>query len=177
MEKALTRRSIESDRNILVSLVQTFFPDNMHFFANVASKNDPRAFYNAAAERGYYDEQDIRGTLLASYGDLFSEGRKLVFEDNVRKYSKLARIALTRFPELERGERISVSEIRERLNFLRENGYNVGAYNSMNKNELFEHLTRIKKSIRKCADLYCPKVLVEIDEANRNQIDDARSHL
>jgi hypothetical protein len=179
----MDRRKLESGRRrglvgaVIDSVQQVFFPDNMRFFDEIAAKGEPRAFYNAAVEKGYHDEEDIRGTPLAKYWELFSRGRKLVMEDYSQKYANLARIALRRFSELERGKSIGVSEIRGRLKRLREEGYDVGKYYSMRKDELWEHWMHIKQKIRRCADIYCPGVLAEIDEANRKQIEDARMHL
>lgn len=162
----------------LAGIVQhLFFPDNMRHFDVLALNGDAKAFYNAALERGYYDEADIIGTPLACYKEIFLRGRKMVYEYYAQKHRKLAGIALKRFPELERGESIGVSEIRERLKQLRENGYEVKAHSSMKKGELWFYWMHVKQEIRKSADVYCPEVLVEIDEANRRQVEDARSHL
>ncbi len=168
---------VESVLNGIRKISHRFFSDNMQVFDELAQRRDPKAFYNAARERGYYDEEDLRGTPLIAYLNMFSEGKRLDFIDCADKYTKLARIALRRFGELERGERISVEEIRVRMRNLKDNGYDIGKYCEMNKGELWGHWKTIKQDIRRFADIYCPNVLVEIDDKNRRQKEDAISHL
>lgn len=163
--------------SLLANVQNRFFPDNMQQFDDLAINGDPRIFYTAAAEKGYYDETDIRGTPLVEYRELFLRGRRTVMEDHAQKYSNLAGIALKRFPELERGESIGVLEIRERLRQLKAEGYDVGRYSNMDKRRLWDHWTHVKQEIRRRTDVYCPKVLAEIDEMNRRQAEDAGSHL
>lgn len=162
----------------LVGIVQQFFfPDIMSQFNLLAAKGDPMAFYEAARNIGYYDEEDIRGTPLGNYRALFLEGRNLVKIEDCQKYSKLAWIALKRFPELEPRDSIGVSEIRNRLRQLKDSGYEVKGYNTMNKDALWKYWMSVKQDIRRYADVHCPGILVEIDRANKVQIEDARNHL
>src|SRR3989338_137478 len=163
--------------NGICKISHRFFPDNMQEFDELAQRRDPKAFYNTARERGYYDEEDLRGTPLMAYLNMFSEGKRLDFIDCADKYARLARIALRRFGELERGERISAEEIKVRMRNLKDNGYDVGKYYEMNKGELWEHWKTIKQNIRKFTDIYCSNVIVEIDDQNRRQKEDAISHL
>ncbi len=173
----LNQELVRSVLNGIREIRHRFFPDIMQEFDELAQRRDPKDFYNAARERGYYDEEDLRGTPLMAYSGIFSEGKRLDFIDCRDKYSKLARIALRRFGELERGERISIEEIRTKMRNLRENGYSAGKYYEMDKEELWSYWKKVKQDIRRFADIFCPRVLVEIDDANRSQVRDARNHL
>jgi len=99
--------------------------------------------------------------------------RRLGF--NIDKLPKAAiwpdvtRIALKRFPELEKGEHISVGEIKYRLKMLRKAGYPVTSYSNMNAKELWDYFLSIKRDVAEKARDYCPNVLEEIIKFNEAQ--------
>ncbi|MBI2632198.1 hypothetical protein HYW75_04290 [Candidatus Pacearchaeota archaeon] len=164
-------------KTLLNGFINSFFPDTMQDFDKLARIGDPRVFYQTAGEKGYFDEKDITGTPLMRYRDLFLTGRSLVNRDYAYRYTELARIALRRFPELERGEKIGVTEIKKRLSRIKETGYDVRTYSTMKKNELWNYWMQIKQKIRRSADIYCPDVLVEIDDFNKRQKTSSLDHL
>jgi len=89
-------------------------------------------------------------------------------------WAKVARVALPRFPELERGGSISVKEIKRRLREIREAGYPVQPYSEMRKEEAWNYLMQIRKEVYRKAEQYCPEVLSEIKERNARQKREAR---
>ena len=95
-------------------------------------------------------------------------------EEKVEYIKRVARIALRRFPELLPGESISIREIKNRLKEIREAGYPVKGYNKLSKNQAWGYLQRIKADIRQKAEIYCPKILREIEEKNKIAIEEAR---
>lgn len=91
-----------------------------------------------------------------------------------KKYwSKIARIALLRFPELQNGETIYRTEIQKRLKYIEEAGYPVQPYSHLKKEDLWNYLMGIKKDVYKQAKKYCPNVLEEILERNEEQKESA----
>jgi hypothetical protein len=92
-------------------------------------------------------------------------------EKEKERYEGLAKIALSRFPVLQKRENISNKEILNRLNTIQKTGYYVGeGYREMKKRGLWKLLGRIKTEIRTQANIYCPDVVREIDARNRAQI-------
>ena len=85
----------------------------------------------------------------------------------------VARIALRRFPELERGESVGVKEIRIRLRKIRELGYPVKPYSKMGQEEAWNYLQRIKSDLREYGNRKFPDIIQEINEQNRKQREDA----
>ena len=91
-------------------------------------------------------------------------------ESKEEYWARIARIALPRFPELQRGERISYAEIRRVLRELENGGYHVGDYQSMDRDEMFNLLVgTIRPHVGRRARRYCPKVEWEISRRNQSQ--------
>ncbi|MFH1501209.1 MAG: hypothetical protein ABIE22_04665 [archaeon] len=88
---------------------------------------------------------------------------------------RIAEVALRRFPELQRGESISVREIKKRLGEIRNTGYDVKAYSKMGKEEAWTYLQEIKEDIRFNCRMYCPYKLKEISRKNMAQKEQADS--
>jgi len=90
-------------------------------------------------------------------------------EEEKARYEGLARIALPRFSELQRGEHIARKEILNRLNAIQETGYYVeNGYGEMERKQLWGLLERTKTEIRTKASEHCPEVVREIDARNRD---------
>lgn len=92
-------------------------------------------------------------------------------------WMNVTRIALMRFSECQRGERIPVSEVKARLSQLRKAGYHVSGYSRMNSQEIWNYLMRTRAEIFKQAESYCPDVLEEIESQNQERKYLGRSHL
>jgi len=91
-------------------------------------------------------------------------------ESKAKYWARIARIALPRFPELQRGERISYAEIRRVLRELEKGEYDVGDYQSMDRDEMFYLLvSTIRPHVGRKARKYCPKVEWEISRRNQSQ--------
>ena len=75
-------------------------------------------------------------------------------------------IALRRFPELERGERIGVREIKKRLSKIREAGYNVKPYSKMSREESWAYLQEIRNAVARDAREHCPSELEKVSALN-----------
>jgi hypothetical protein len=93
----------------------------------------------------------------------------------IEYWANVARVALTRFPELCRRERIHASEIKKRLGQIRKTGYPIQPYSEMSAEESWEYLKKVRSDIAKNTRTYCPYVLKEIDEDNEQRKRD--SHL
>ena len=96
---------------------------------------------NEACKR-YDPDEDVKNS-GGAYGHYLAD--RLLAEQNngetsgcSKNLEKIARVALTRFPESERGESIGVLEIKGRLKKLRELGYAVPKYSHLNKQELWK---------------------------------------
>ena len=108
--------------------------------------------------------------------DLSEHGLKRLEE--IRGYwENVARVALPRFNELERGERIHSSELSKRLNQVRQIGYEVPPYSRLSANEKWDLLMKIRADVRKKAKKYCPDILEQINQYNLRQKIDARGDL
>ncbi len=83
--------------------------------------------------------------------------------------ARLARIALSRFSELQSGERISVREIKKRLSEIRQAGYNVEPYGNMSKKEAWNYLLKIRREIREKVRDSAPGTLEMIGKTNAEQ--------
>lgn len=94
-------------------------------------------------------------------------------QPSLSNLEEIARIALNRFPELLPGEKISIKEIKTRLRDIREAGYDVKPYSKMNTKEAWNYLQRIRKYVCSIAKTHCPKLLMEINRANKQSIEDA----
>ena len=119
----------------------------------------------------YDPEKDPTGEIghalaEARYNEL---GRNLnnLYEASI--WPEITRIALKRFPELEKGEHILDSEVRNRLKMLREAGYPIKNYGKMNSREIWDYLREVRSDIARKAELYCPKVLEEIIMSNERR--------
>lgn len=83
-------------------------------------------------------------------------------------WARIARIALPRFSELERGEHITYKEIRDRLRALKKEGYPIGDYKKMKRGEMYHYLIHeIRPIVRGETKKFCPEVRDEIDRKNR----------
>lgn len=78
-----------------------------------------------------------------------------------------ARIALPRFPELQKGENVSDREVRRRLRDLKENKFPVGNYSRISPQKRWNLLMSYRSIIWREARRYCPDVAEEIDRQNR----------
>ena len=82
------------------------------------------------------------------------------------KWSNLTLIALARFPELQKGERIGDREIKRRLGQIRDAGYDIKPYSKMTQDEAFTYLMGVRSEITKNARKYCPATLEKVARAN-----------
>lgn len=80
-------------------------------------------------------------------------------------------IALIRFSEIQRGERIGVREIKERFSKLRQIGCKVKPYSKMKREEAWNYLQEIKNNIKIKLKIYSPETLREIDKENRERLE------
>ncbi|MEK6840492.1 MAG: hypothetical protein AABX79_00890 [Nanoarchaeota archaeon] len=83
-------------------------------------------------------------------------------------WKNIAEIALPRFPELQRGERICREELRKRLSALREAGFPVKRdHQKMSQQGMYNYLMdEIRPSVVRMARQYCPEVVREIQHRN-----------
>ena len=84
-------------------------------------------------------------------------------------WARIARVALARFPELDRGERVSDRELNRTFARIRETGYGgiPKNYGGMTRDEKWEYLIHgIRPDVWSNADRYCPDVAREIRERN-----------
>lgn len=86
---------------------------------------------------------------------------------------KMCRVALKRFPELERGESIGDKELSRRLREIREAGYNVLPYSHLNKDNKWALIMSIRKDLGSELRINLPEVAEEIRSQNSSQKDDA----
>ncbi len=121
-------------------------------------------------ERGRADLESDLENLAYNHGD-FQVSRNMAERE---RWGNITKIALKRFPELERGERISVTEIKRRLGQIRKAGYDVRPYSKMRKEEAWGYLMQIRREVYEKAGQYCPEVLAEIKKRNMRQKRDAR---
>ncbi len=84
-------------------------------------------------------------------------------------WKEIAKIALPRFPELQRGERISCVEMRRRLRDLQRAGFPVKKnYWNMRQEELYTYLIYdIRPYVGRMAEQHCPKIVKIINQKNR----------
>jgi len=157
--------------------------DSLAQWEAVASKHDSSAFYRFAQSKGYYTLDDLRqAPQLLAFEKLFTQGLVQMnghvdYDRNVATYRRLTHVALTRFPELNKGESIAVREIKDRLRIIRNAGYEVKPYSRMDKEEAWAYLMGIRKDIREKAKELCPDALREVDSLNTRRKSDGRSHL
>ena len=82
-------------------------------------------------------------------------------------WARNARIALPRFPELQKGEHVTDREVRRRLNTLKKAGFPVDSYSKISSRERWDLLMSYRSIIWREARRYCPEVVGEIDRLNR----------
>lgn len=82
-------------------------------------------------------------------------------------FGRIAKIALTRFSELQKGEHITVPELKARLRRLRRAGYEVESYSRMNQFELWDYTMQLRAEVYRQAKTHCPDVLKEITNYNK----------
>ena len=69
-------------------------------------------------------------------------------DEDVVILNQVKSIALRRFPKLGPGERIGIREIKQRLLDIRNSGWYVKPYNSMNREEALKYLRQLQMDIR-----------------------------
>ena len=85
----------------------------------------------------------------------------------------VSRIALKRFPECQGRENISNKEISQRLNELKQAGYDVPAHNRLNRDEKWDLLRFIRSDLGKKLREEMPDVSNDIERRNQKHKDDA----
>jgi len=132
--------------------------------------------YLERAIRNYNPDEDVKKS-GGAYGMRLAD---MMFARGIKRFSKpdsnletIARIALTRFPELQKGETIYDREISERLREIRQTGYNVPPYSHLSKDKKWKLLRGIQGEIEAKAREQIPEVLRGIYEDNRRRIEDA----
>ena len=102
--------------------------------------------------------------------------KKFGLEGRQEQYwTNMARIALLRFPELQKGKSIQDSEIRKRLAKIGLAGYPVESYNHMNSKEISNYFFRkVRPDIYKNAGDHCPDILKDIKRENEERRLEAR---
>ena len=93
------------------------------------------------------------------------------FAKETTKLEEMAKKALTRFPELQRGEMIRDVEITRRLREIRETGYDVPSYSGLKKDEKWRLLTRIRGELWSRLQTANPELAREIQIQNQKKKD------
>lgn len=95
--------------------------------------------------------------------------------DSIEKATleRIARAALTRFSELEAGERIHGREIAQKLSAIRNAGYSVPAYSHLSRDEQWKLLRQIRSSVGKEVREKYPEIARAIEQENQRRIDEA----
>ncbi len=88
------------------------------------------------------------------------------------KIWRIARVALKRFPALQRGESISDVELRRRLHEIREAGYSVESYSKMSKDEKWNYLMQLRRDIGAELRENYPDLARQIRSENQRMIDE-----
>lgn len=96
-------------------------------------------------------------------------GKKSDSLESKLDWKEIAKIALPRFPELQRGERISCAEMRRRLRDLQIAGFPVKKnYRNMRQEELYTYLIyNIRPYVGRMAEHHCPEIVKIIHQQNR----------
>ena len=89
------------------------------------------------------------------------------------KLERIARAALTRFSELQSGERIHGREIAQKLSAIRNAGYDVPAYSHLSKDEKWNLLRQIRSKVGAEVREKYPDIARTIEEENQRRIDEA----
>lgn len=89
------------------------------------------------------------------------------------KLERIARAALTRFSELEAGERIHGREIAQKLASIRKAGYSVPSYSHLNRDEQWKLLRQIRSEVGKEVREKYPDIAKSIEDENQRRIDEA----
>lgn len=105
--------------------------------------------------------------------DKIRDFHRRIEEQGLEKYAvesdsikNAARIALKRFPELERGETIHDSEIKKRLSEVRQTGYSVPPYSHLNKEGRWNLLKEIRSDLWDKIEKTNHEVAEEIKDKN-----------
>jgi hypothetical protein len=118
-------------------------------------KGNALKYFNLCNDIGIFPElSDKKGMELYSRGeDLYKEQRERdsvieeIVDDEGEKLEKIARTALIRFPELQRGESITSRELSRKLNQIRDAGYEIPSYSKLRKKEKWDLLMKIRKDL------------------------------
>jgi len=91
-------------------------------------------------------------------------------EDKNKSYwTNVSRIACVRFPKLQEREFVRMREIKNRFNQLKNAGYEVPAYSSMKKKELWKSLMKIRAEIYEKLDTDYPDIKEQIKRINKKK--------
>jgi len=178
------RRGLERRRSRIDShgADQAFFGDIDEMRKEALERSDAGLFYILSETIGL-DGEEAR--------DLYEEGRRIVDSEDdgdfdsreisngrdAEYWERVSRVALRRFSELQRGERIGVREIKRRLGEIRKTGYDVKPYGSMNHKDAWNYLMRIRRDVAQNAQVHCQGPYRTIEEGNREQARAARDEL
>jgi len=137
------------------------------------AKHDPKTYVTACDKLGippelpYFYEEGLE--LLAMESSSGKNAGQLKEDFRTKRYwENLARIALSRFSELERGESIRAKEIRRKLGRIRDVGYNVPPYSGLTKEKLWELLMKVRSEVYGKIEEEYPDVLHEMKKRNRD---------
>lgn len=92
--------------------------------------------------------------------------------NGLSKLEETARIALKKFPPLERGETITSRELSRRLREIRDSGYVVESYSKMSKYEKWRYFKRIKSELWSELWKKDSSLAIKIKQENKIKIDD-----
>ncbi len=90
----------------------------------------------------------------------------------VAKLEEIVRVALKKFPPLERGETITSRELSRRLREIRDAGYIVEPYSKMSRYEKSRYLKRIKSELWSELLKKDPSLAVKIKQEKQRESDD-----
>jgi hypothetical protein len=117
----------------------------------------------------YDQDRDPRGDIGHALADARYQGMKFPFGGTkIKQWDSITRVAMKRFPELQKGERIHSREISKRLGEIKATGYDIVPYSKMSAKEKWDYLVGVRKDIVRIALVHCPKTLEEISLANAN---------
>ena len=128
-----------------------------------------------AEPRFEFDKEDLKDLYLNPEEIELAEAEKVYkkfgLEGRQRQYwANIARIAIVRFSELQKGKSIFVNEIKKRLLQIKLAGYNTETYSNMNGEEISNYFFKeVRPDIYKNAGNHCPSVLREIKKENEQR--------
>jgi uncharacterized protein with ParB-like and HNH nuclease domain len=96
-------------------------------------------------------------------------------DDEIKLWEERTKIALTRFPELDRGERITTEEINEKLDELARTDYPIPKYNRNSNREAWNCCMVVRKDIRFQGLKYCPQTVRLILAQNMRKREEAKN--